>query len=73
MAPKDAFERSPLHTAAANGHVFCTEELCKSEPGHINDKDDRGLTALHLAARGNHRYSSILGVKISFSIKPKVV
>ncbi|XP_068747164.1 transient receptor potential cation channel subfamily A member 1-like [Montipora capricornis] len=55
VAPKDAFERSPLHTAAANGHVFCTEELCKSEPGHINDKDDRGLTALHLAARGNHR------------------
>ena len=53
----DVFERSPLHAAAANGHVGCAQELCLCEPGHINDKDERGLTPLHLAARENHRYT----------------
>ena len=58
MAPVDVFERSPLHAAAANGHVGCVQELCLCEPGHINDKDERGLTPLHLAARENHRYTT---------------
>ena len=58
VAPMDVLERSPLHASAENGHVSCVEELCLSEPGHINDKDERGLTPLHLAARENHRYTS---------------
>lgn len=55
MAPKDVFGRSPLHAAAENGHVTCVEQLCVSEPGHVNDRDERGLTPLHLAARESHR------------------
>ena len=58
MAPMDVVERSPLHAAAENGHVSCVEELCLSEPGHMNDKDERGLTPLHLAARKSQRYTS---------------
>ncbi|KAJ7387699.1 Target of rapamycin complex 2 subunit avo2 [Desmophyllum pertusum] len=41
--------------AAENGHVSCVEQICLSEPGHINDKDERGLTPLHLAARASHQ------------------
>jgi len=55
VAPKDVFGRSPLHAAAENGHVTCVEKLCVSEPGHVNDRDERGLTPLHLAARESHR------------------
>lgn len=55
VAPIDVVARTPLHAAAVNGHVDCVEELCLSDPGHVNDKDERGLTALHLAAREGHR------------------
>ena len=55
VAPKDVFGRSPLHAAAENGHVTCVEQLCVSEPGHVNDRDERGLSPLHLAAREIHR------------------
>lgn len=58
VAPFDVFERSPLHAAAEKGHVSCVEELCLSAQGHVNDKDERGLTPLHLAARESHRYTS---------------
>ena len=54
----DVLERSPLHAAAENGHVSCVEELCLAEPGHINEKDERGLTPLHLAVGKSHRYTS---------------
>ena len=57
MAPMDVLERSPLHAAAQNGHVSCVEELCLSELGHINDKDERGLIPLYLAAGKIHRYT----------------
>ena len=52
MAPKDLMDRTPLHA----GHVACVEVLCLAEPGHINDKDERGLTSLHLAALGSHKF-----------------
>lgn len=60
VAPKDVFDRSPLHAAAENGHLTCVEQLCISEPGHVNDRDERGLTPLHLAARESHRYVGIM-------------
>ena len=69
MASKDVFDRSPLHAAAENGHVTCVEQLCVSEPGHVNDRDERGLTPLHLAARENHRYVSIIGWKYSLHFR----
>ena len=57
---RNVFERSPLHEAAEKGHVSCVEVLCSTYPGHINDKDERGLTALHLAARERCRYTSTI-------------
>ena len=63
------FDRSPLHAAAENGHVTCVEQLCVSEPGHVNDRDERGLTPLHLAARENHRYVSIIRWKYSLHLR----
>jgi len=63
------FDRSPLHAAAENGHVTCVEQLCVSEPGHVNDKDERGLTPLHLAAREHHRYVSIIRWKYSLHFR----
>ena len=65
VAPEDVFDRSPLHVAAENGHVTCVEQLCVSDPGHVNDRDERGLTPLHLAARERHRYASIMAWKCS--------
>lgn len=63
------FDRSPLHAAAENGHVTCVEQLCVSEPGHVNNKDERGLTALHLAAREHHRYAIIIRWKYSLHFR----
>ena len=63
------FDRSPLHAAAENGHVTCVEQLCVSEPGRVNDRDERGLTPLHLAARENHRYVSIIRWKYSLHLR----
>ena len=56
MAPKDVMDRTPLHAAAEHGHVACVEVFCSAEQGHINDKDEGGLTPLHLAALGSHRF-----------------
>ena len=69
VAPKDVFDRSPLHAAAENGHVTCVEQLCVTEPGHVNDRDERGLTPLHLAARESHRYAGLITWKCSLHLK----
>lgn len=60
VAPKDVSDRTPLHAAAKNGHVACVEQLCLSEPGHVNERDEHGLTPLHLAARESHWYVGII-------------
>ena len=69
MAPEDVFGRSPLHAAAENGHVTSVEQLCVSDPEHVNDRDERGLTPLHLAARERHRYASIMTWKCSVHLR----
>ena len=69
MAPEDVFGRSPLHAAAENSHVTSVEQLCVSDPEHVNDRDERGLTPLHLAARERHRYASIMTWKCSLHLR----
>lgn len=69
VAPEDVFDRSPLHVAAENGHVTCVEQLCVSDPGHVNDRDERGLTPLHLAARERHRYAGIMTCECLLDLK----
>jgi len=40
--------RSPLQEAANKGNIAEVEKLLKDKKTKINDKDDRGLSALHL-------------------------
>uniref|UniRef100_A0A7M4FDI1 Receptor-interacting serine/threonine-protein kinase 4 n=1 Tax=Crocodylus porosus TaxID=8502 RepID=A0A7M4FDI1_CROPO len=46
---KGPANRSALHLAAEHGHSEVVEELVSL--GNLNDSDEEGLTALHLAAR----------------------
>lgn len=52
----DVSGKTPLHLAASYGHVACVEMLGKASPIHVNDQDERGLTALHIAAKMGNRY-----------------
>lgn len=44
---------SPLHVAAAGGHIDAIAALVRGE-AYINGKDEEGSTALHFAVEGGH-------------------
>lgn len=53
---RDINEKLPLHIAAETGSFDCVVALSKL-PGftsHLHDREERGMTALHLAAGNGH-------------------
>lgn len=52
---RDVSEKTPLHVAAENGALQCVELLSYC-PNMLNDRDELGLTALHLAASNKHTW-----------------
>ncbi|XP_042314927.1 receptor-interacting serine/threonine-protein kinase 4 [Sceloporus undulatus] len=71
--------RTALHLAAENGHDEVAKELVNLE--NINDPDEEGLTASHLAARGGHtctvelllKHGALAGTSIAFQTRPQLV
>ena len=55
---KDKFEKTPLHIAAEHGVVENVEVLSQMAPNCINEKEDMGMTPLHLAASRGYRLDS---------------
>lgn len=52
---RDVNEKTPLHIAAENGALQCVELLSGCQD-MLNDRDELGLTALHLAASNKHTW-----------------
>ena len=51
----DNEEKTPLHSAAEAGNAECAQLIGDASPGIVNAADDRGRSALHLAAMNGHR------------------
>jgi ankyrin repeat protein len=51
-AAHNLVQRSPLHRAAEGGHLGCIEALLADPRVRIDARDDRGSTALYMAAAG---------------------
>ena len=53
---RDIREKLPLHIAAEAGSLDCVLTLSKQSrfSSHINERDERAMTPLHLAANNGH-------------------
>src|SRR6202000_3380497 len=49
---RNEFQKTPLHEAAAYGHLTVVYALVKTFKAHVNAKDKENSTPLHLAAKG---------------------
>ena len=74
---KDSYQRTPLHWAAQNGHLACVVLLIgqpgryKMTPADVDAADERGVTALHLAAVKAHE--KICGVLLEAGARLDVI
>ncbi|KAF9922410.1 hypothetical protein BGZ65_009624 [Modicella reniformis] len=55
LSHQDEYGKTPLHMAAANGHLDVVEYLITViSPGAVNTQNEQGNTALHWAAMNGH-------------------